>query len=200
MTLPLLSKERFCHRSNWMWLHYKRERMMPLPDSGEFGRLFYKLSLAEWVSPEQHWAKGLLLIRLRDCVVWQLWHWTEQNTLRASIRRMELAKTALCLDRAVLAVAKSFATRMFYAGQYDPFLRSFIPATAQMGCQTHKQTKKKPFKGLHHTWWNFIYYKILPPKVLYVPIGFRINVWKDKWMQFPECYLFHCSWKGSMKS
>lgn len=50
MTLPLLSKERFCHRSNWMWLHYKREGMMLLPDSGGSGRLLYKLSVTEQIS------------------------------------------------------------------------------------------------------------------------------------------------------
>lgn len=50
MTLPLLSKERFCHRSNWMWLHYKREGMMLLPDSGGSGRLLYKLLLTEQIS------------------------------------------------------------------------------------------------------------------------------------------------------
>lgn len=110
MTLPLLSKERFCHRSNWMWLHYKREGMMPLPDSGWIRALVLQL-VTYWMSfpPEQQWAKGLLMIRLRDCAVWQLWH---ENTERASITRMESAKTAICLDRVGSCI------KLFYTGWF----------------------------------------------------------------------------------
>lgn len=154
---------------------------MPLPDSGWIRALVLQL-VTYWMSfpPEQQWAKGLLMIRLRDRVVWQLWH---ENTERASITRMESAKTAICFDR-VGSCIKLFLHRMIYAGQYDPSLNSFASATIQTRHHPPPQKKKNPSKvctihdATHCNFYLHLPQQIAPSKVStapYVP-GSRSDV------------------------
>lgn len=200
MTLPLLSKERFCHRSNWMWLHYMREGMMPLPDSGESGRLFYNLSLTEWVSPERQWAKGLLMIRLQDRVVWQLWHWTKQKH-RKSIHNEDgigEGSNMLWQSRAGSCI------KLCYAGWFMQDKMTLLSTVSlQQASKWDTIQKKKTSLKVHTihdaTYCNFYLHLLqqkAPFKVLYIPICSRQQVWRGKWMQFPYtvCYCFHFRW------
>lgn len=175
---------------------------MPLPDSGWIRALVLQL-VTYWMCfpPEQQWAKGLLMIRLRDCAVWQLWH---ENTERASITRMESAKTAICLDRVGSCI------KLFYTGWFMQDNMTLL-WTVSLQQPSKRDTippppKKKPFKGLHHTWCHTL--QLLSTSAttdsaiqsLYSSICSRQQVWSGKRMKCPECCCFHFRWCRTFSS
>lgn len=197
MTLPLLSKERFCHHSNWMWLHYKREGMTLLPDSGGSGRLLYKLSLTEQISLNNSelntclWSDcGAVSFGGCDAGRTKTRHIHVHNEDAFSGRNHGRKQYPLTELRWQLH--KALFDRMIYAGCDDLPLNAFTPATVQMGDRPNSREPSKVRAISDATHGNFhlhLLQQIPTSKVLYISICSRRRVSRRKWMQFPEYML-----------